>query len=1760
MKLRKKQKRKPTEFSPEERARREESARAAAAVAKQRALNKKKWRRTKIAGTVVAILVVFRLVLGLAIPTIVDSVAKRVGMRATYDSMFLSLLWGSLEVSNLELRTRTDDEMADLAADPVVRVDSIDFDLDASRLLAGTIAVHSAELDGLHAWLSRDADGRVLVGETVLTSGRVAEDENVDRGLQAAGAPVERSEVFDFGLGFECALLRMSDARVHWLDRSVEPPVAVALDASLRVEQLGHPEVDTRLAMRASIDEVLGALHLDGTFKGLGPDFSMRTTLRIDGLRPRKVEPLLATLGARLHGDEFDARVDATIDLEPVDRDVERPEAPALALRGVLATSELWLRVDRETPVRVDRVVVPIDRWTVDGVELAQVSVDGVFVDALRQEDGRVVVGGVSRVEHDEEDPRAVEDTSAESFAILLSQLELRDARVQFADRAITPHSNLELEVLEATVDDLELGSVVADESPPPVRLDAQLRLPGVLRELHVAASFAPAPGANAEIQFEGSGLRPTALEPYLHALGLGSELTDADVKGSVHAAWATEPDDELLLSLSVLDFALRDGEDLLRVDEVIIDSLSVTETLVRVGKIAVSGHPVRVRRDADGAIHALGFHTRAPSNLGAARASGDGEVVAVEKPSLRIDDFNLCGLAIAFVDEAVDPAQTHRIDDLIVDAKKIGIGSRAPREDGSLSIGFRAGTLASRLEANATTRLSTLPYGIRGKLGIEKLSGRDLDAYLRPLGLELEIEDGSLDCGFDANLSIVEDDTLRVGGRVADFVLADATNEFAKCKSITFDGVELAPGSIDLGSWTIESPRVRVLRDSSAEFVVAGVRLHDAVEGAADAQPPTPAATSPALRLGSLRVLEAHALWRDEAIDPVVDTDLRLLADIGRWDSRGSGEATPFQVEIAAGTSVDSILLQGVLASAPQLALRAKLEGDGLRGGDLAPYLPANLHAEARAGRLRGAIEVRFETGTATSPTASHLDVRADDVDFREAGAQRAWFAAPSTKLRITRDGAHWNLAEARVSGLDCEIRKGVDGDLRMLGMRFLSSETDTKAEVPEAESTGGGSRSADPAPTVEIGKVALDIASLRYRDDSIDGESIDLACELRLPESFVFLRPDTEGLQPLSISVKGRVAPFVRAFEGQVALAPFASEPSVKLSLTGRGLQGDGLVRYAPSLAGRMDTDALEGASFRVEAESSLRMRRRRATDFPFPDGFGIEARVTELALRSADETVLASIDKIEAEVKSVLPRTGAVHVTSVHVSKPTVRVIAEADAMQIAGVRFHDQPAPIATSSAPARAEEIAPATSNTGEVRVDLFAIDGVDFAFEDRTATPAVVAPIRSLDAEVKGFTTRAFNESVPISFHVFAEGGALELPERVQSGLLGGMLGAVASAIGGDDDKFKVEKRPFFGELAVQGRLVLHPEPQGFIKTSLDSLELPAIRGLAKKAGFEIGDGVLDSGVQLRFLGADGMEVETKSTFTNLSLDEPPDGPISTYLKLPAPLDTVLFVLRNENGEHVVPFSFDVPPTGVGTASVVSAAVSSLAQIILKAIAASPFRIVGGVVDLAGAGGDAEKPDPEAPVVEFEAADAVIDSARTDGLKEAIAALQADEKLVLVLRHRFGPQDFARADVLANPSADEAAALARRLRIKKDALLARRAQLSTQAKTHFELEQSELAASSSAAIRALDVEFAQTERALDRLYELLRRGADRRRVGRTKRFALEIAALRLAAVKSALLQRGVPETRIELRRARVEPVESGSRAQVSLEAKARQVP
>lgn len=394
----------------------------------------------------------------------------------------------------------------------------------------------------------------------------------------------------------------------------------------------------------------------------------------------------------------------------------------------------------------------------------------------------------------------------------------------------------------------------------------------------------------------------------------------------------------------------------------------------------------------------------------------------------------------------------------------------------------------------------------------------------------------------------------------------------------------------------------------------------------------------------------------------------------------------------------------------------------------------------------------------------------------------------------------------------------------------------------------------------------------------------------------------------------------------------------------------------------------------------------------------------------------------------------------------------------------------------------------------------------------------------------------------------------------------------------------ELEQRVLLEEIELKGNVSLVPQPKGNVDFRLIGFELLGVKGSANSVGVTIQDGTLDLAVNTRLLGADGLVIDSVTGIQDLWMSEPKDGFLSKLLQLPAPLDVVIFALRDEEGVLRVPLRVAINPNDISVAGILGSVSSTLAQMIGRAIARSSLRALNTVGDIGGAamgavgldslGGDALNlgskglktiglggltgADDEPPLtgtneLKFRPGEVSLDAESYLLATRIASTLSRDAAAKVVLRHRFAKEDVDRAGDLVNPNLDSISEIIAGLRSRRSELEERRLKLSSDARLAFVI--GDPFAGKQAADRLAGVldELGRIEEAIDTLLDLMQPKAERRKEARARDGALAIAAQRLANVRRAVLAAGSPDLadRIEIQTARLTLDEAGGSAVIA---------
>ena len=845
--------------------------------------------------------------------------------------------------------------------------------------------------------------------------------------------------------------------------------------------------------------------------------------------------------------------------------------------------------------------------------------------------------------------------------------------------------------------------------------------------------------------------------------------------------------------------------------------------------------------------------------------------------------------------------------------------------------------------------------------------------------------------------------------------------------------------------------------------------------------------------------------------------------------------------LRLQAGVTAHELGGQGLSLALSEFAFRDGAEGAPLVGFDELSFSADRIDGPARVFEidqlrwvgLRGAAS-RDEMGAlhalglvlppvVPEPGAAPglmAEGAAEDAVAEEAAAEEA----AADEEAATDDVAVEDVAVAEPSGAD------ESGEPEAVAMVSSPESEDEPVQDLAAIAAASAVRALPTWLTVKSFVVGVD------RFDWVDAGKDPLAVQdVTLRNVGPIVLEDDTTSSPFEVQLVGSVSPVLDEFGMTATLDPFAIEPEAKIDVFFSGLDGPALGRLAPEL---IDGDGLADGRFTAHLDAAWLGRRRGPLDFGVANGIPLEFSLSDVAFRDGvDGDVLLGLSELRAEIDEALGLSGNMRLRSLEVIKPVARIVRNDRGMQVGHLLFlnpaepegeplddvpagdglaasdnvdSDDDAPEEVDSAEDLAAAAAPVSEPVGEIlaepgpeiAVKSLLMSGLDVEFRDLTTDPPLVLPLTGLDVDVRDFTTRAFTEPLPLSAVLFLRGG---IPD--------------AELVPGR------ESRPIFDEISVDGRWTLFPQLTGKTQVQLNALELVSFRGPAAASNVVIDDGVLDAKIEIEFEDDGDLATESRFLFGDLDIDEPADGPISRFLKLPSALGSILFVLRDEDGVIDIPLNVDVAADGLSVGEVSQVAVTTLGVLIGSAVAAAPFRVVGGVTDGVGSllGFEGEEVDPGEPVeVRFNAGELWLSPAEEERLVTMAAGFAEDPGLVVTLRHEMGLGDQSVMGERANPPLDWMAEMAGRLRVQKALLAEERSLVAERLGAELTSGLALSAAASTRELNDLDERMGLAEQGLDEMLEMLRPGNERLAGRRTRKMSLSMAALRLDRVAAAL--------------------------------------
>lgn len=953
------------------------------------------------------------------------------------------------------------------------------------------------------------------------------------------------------------------------------------------------------------------------------------------------------------------------------------------------------------------------------------------------------------------------------------------------------------------------------------------------------------------------------------------------------------------------------------------------------------------------------------------------------------------------------------------------------------------------------------------------------------------------------------------------------------------------------------------------------------------------PSSTVTLLKL--LKVTDAELKWTDNV--PVSPVQLAASVNVDVSDFVYGRPADHAKINLVAKIEgcLDRLAISGrvspsIIAPGAQLEISA----DGLRAGALAAYIPPTLKSTLKDGRFKATLDA----GLSPNPRGGRQGrLILTNLDYRDGPNGPALMHIDAANVRVNRYdpvGKIISIDEISLDGLDTTLQKNPQG-MNLLGLQTgVAAPPIAAAVAAQARMTVPVASPAAPvevtakvvaAPTtpqdiarmvsasrLDLPLITLEKLNLGIRRLTLSDNGRPTAApfvlnnlELKNRNRIEMLGNDAENRPPIEVELKCQPQPLADSFTLNLSASPFALRPNLKMDLAATGVKGDRLLTAFPEYKSQIDGSKLTDGRLKAEFRAEVKMDRRDLLRLDFTRPFDAECSVKKLEFRNADGPLLAGLEEIHSEGIHVEPKTGGAHAKSLEVTNLVASVVREKDGIhafglvlrapatqpvspQIAGTQ---QSAATQTAIAPATIPAsqpvvIAPASRPAGEIKLDALIVSGLNFRIEDRTVDPPLVMPITSMDLEARDLSNYLlYDADKSTRFSLLVNAGKISLPKPLKKSGIAGALSDLAEGDKAKKESVETEEREIFSQLTASGKLSFYPSPKGWIKTSLSGLELAALNGEAKQAGFGLSAGTFDADIDARFLSDGALDVRPKFTFTDLGIADPPKGPVERYLHLPAPLDGIIAILQDASGQIAVPLHFTVNQGKINSGDIAASATGAFLEIVVKAIASSPLKAVGGVASLIGFDLKDKKKFPPPPLsIGFEPA-ATAYLYTEGGLPSTLLErLKNDPTVQITLRHDLGAGDVKRAAERANPNGDDAQALAYQLRQKKMELLKERARIAGQARG--EIGSGIDVTETLDRLRGVEREMAATEDGLDDLNNLVRPGAGRQALRRTRAACIAIGEQRLTDVYEVLLGSGIPKIaeRITITHAKFNPDDS----------------
>ena len=561
-------------------------------------------------------------------------------------------------------------------------------------------------------------------------------------------------------------------------------------------------------------------------------------------------------------------------------------------------------------------------------VELELVSLDGLHLQASRDEQGRLNFQRLLPPPQPEKQPAKKKDDSGPPLTFKLARAELRNGSVAFSDRQPKGGFKARLSEINATLADISTAKDAISSY--------ELGLKGDNGERFNAKGTAVITPLAATTTFNLSDLKLQRGWPYLQTW-----LT-RPIKGSLGLSGAAEftaadglnaHDISVSLQNLVAEFGVKDG---IRLSRLNLSGIGYNQQQNRaeVGEIQLGSGNVALSREADGSLSPQALLVKKPAD-----ASGVSPAPSAGKQPKQTDQaafswlvkqINVNGLNIGFRDNSFEDPPELKLRNI-----RLATGNLSGPRFAPMPLKFNA-TFGTSAPLHAQGTLTPQPFRYKGSVDFKRLPISDFEAYV-PDNVNIFFVGGTLDSSMRLDLGM--DKAGKLGGSfsgnagVRKFHVVDTVQEedLLKWESLQLDQItgNIAPFKLAIRQIALNDvySRVAIRKDRTLNLQNLITKPDQPVASADTAQPvaaplssaraktaPTATPTQPAqIRIDELTIQDGTMAFSDAHLPQQFKTTFHKLG----------GRVTGLSSEMNQFAEVD---LRGTLENHSPLLIKGRI------------------------------------------------------------------------------------------------------------------------------------------------------------------------------------------------------------------------------------------------------------------------------------------------------------------------------------------------------------------------------------------------------------------------------------------------------------------------------------------------------------------------------------------------------------------------------------------------------------------------------------------------------------------------------------------------------------------------------------------------------------------------------------------------------------------------------------------------------------------